>query len=61
LQAHKKYGAAKVTDDASLMEKSGVDVLIVPGRYENIKITTKEDLVFAELIAGRCQCDIGSE
>jgi 2-C-methyl-D-erythritol 4-phosphate cytidylyltransferase len=53
LRAYKKYGAGKVTDDASLVEKLGVDVLIVQGRYENIKITTGEDLLFAGLIAKR--------
>ncbi|MDT8316658.1 MAG: 2-C-methyl-D-erythritol 4-phosphate cytidylyltransferase [bacterium] len=38
------------TDDASLLEAIGVDVKIVMGSYENIKITTPEDLVFAEAI-----------
>lgn len=51
LQAYKKYGKEKVTDDASLVEKLGADVLIVQGSYQNIKITTGEDLLFAGLIA----------
>jgi len=38
------------TDDASLLEAMGLDVKIVMGSYENIKITTPEDLVFAEAI-----------
>lgn len=38
------------TDDASLVEAMGLDVKIVMGSYENIKITTPEDLVFAEAI-----------
>ncbi len=50
LQAYKKYAAGKVTDDASLIEKLGKQVLLVQGRYENIKITTAEDLLFAGLI-----------
>ena len=53
LQAYKKYGGNKVTDDASLIEKLGKQVLLVQGRYENIKITTSEDLLFAGLIAKR--------
>ncbi len=35
------------TDDASLVERLGVEVHIVPGSYSNIKITTPEDLVLA--------------
>lgn len=54
LRAYKKHAAGKVTDDASLIEKLGGDVLIVQGSYQNIKITTGEDLLFAGLIAKRC-------
>ncbi len=53
LKAYKKYSKRNVTDDASLVEKLGKKVKIVPGSYENIKITTKEDLLFAQAIAGR--------
>ena len=39
------------TDDASLVEVfSEVPVTIVPGSYENIKITTPEDLIFGQAI-----------
>lgn len=39
------------TDDASLVEQFAVDaVAIVNGSYENIKITTPEDLIFGEAI-----------
>lgn len=38
------------TDDASLLERLGAEVKLVPGSYENIKITTPEDLVWAEAI-----------
>jgi 2-C-methyl-D-erythritol 4-phosphate cytidylyltransferase (EC 2.7.7.60) len=38
------------TDDASLVERIGEKVFVVPGDYMNIKITTREDLVFAEAI-----------
>lgn len=36
------------TDDASLIERSGGKICIVPGDYRNIKITTPEDLILAE-------------
>ena len=38
------------TDDASLVENIGGRVEIVLGSYENIKITTQEDILFAEMI-----------
>ena len=37
-----------VTDDASVVELMGHKVATALGRYENIKITTPEDLLFAE-------------
>lgn len=39
---------APVTDDASVVELLGKKVVIARGIYENIKITTPEDLIFAE-------------
>lgn len=38
------------TDDASLVERIGIKVYILPGSYTNIKITTPEDLMLAHLI-----------
>jgi len=38
------------TDDAALVERLGERVTIVEGSYENIKITTPEDLVLGEAI-----------
>jgi 2-C-methyl-D-erythritol 4-phosphate cytidylyltransferase len=38
------------TDDSSLVERLGQDVIIVKGNYDNIKLTTPEDLFFAETI-----------
>lgn len=37
-----------VTDDASVVELLGHKVVVALGRYENIKVTTPEDLIFAE-------------
>lgn len=53
IKAYKKYSKNSVTDDASLVEKMGKPVNIIYGRYENIKITTKEDLLIASAIARR--------
>ncbi len=36
------------TDDASLVERNGGKINVVPGDYRNIKITTPEDLILAE-------------
>jgi 2-C-methyl-D-erythritol 4-phosphate cytidylyltransferase / 2-C-methyl-D-erythritol 2,4-cyclodiphosphate synthase len=38
------------TDDASLVERIGLKVKMIAGSYENIKITTPEDLVIAEAL-----------
>ncbi len=44
-----------VTDDAALAEAYGYTVSLTPGSYENIKLTTAEDLVLAEAILRRRQ------
>ena len=51
LRAYGKFKDTDVTDDASLVEKLGVKVAVIPGSYNNIKITTPEDLILAEAIA----------
>jgi len=43
----------EVTDDASAVERIGFKVKLYIGDYENIKITTWEDLALAEIIARR--------
>jgi 2-C-methyl-D-erythritol 4-phosphate cytidylyltransferase len=42
-----------VTDDAMALERYGHAVAVVQGSYENIKITTPEDLLVAESILRR--------
>lgn len=46
------YRQAKydVTDDATLVEKAGYKVKLYMGSYDNIKITTPEDLAIAEIL-----------
>jgi len=55
-EAHRKAGLSGFigTDDASLVERTGTPVRIVPGSESNIKITTPDDRKLAEfLIRGR--------
>jgi 2-C-methyl-D-erythritol 4-phosphate cytidylyltransferase len=48
-----KTKTVSYTDDASIAESLGFKVRIVPGSYENIKVTTPDDLAVAELILKR--------
>lgn len=41
------------TDDASLVERGGIPVGMIPGAIENIKVTTRDDLSFCEMILTR--------
>jgi 2-C-methyl-D-erythritol 4-phosphate cytidylyltransferase len=52
IKAHEKANRENViaTDDTTLTEMMGVKTRIVNGSYDNIKITTREDLVFAKAI-----------
>ncbi len=54
-EAYQKAGDEdfRGTDDAVLMERMGCRIGIVMGSYENLKITTPEDLVIAEAILAR--------
>jgi len=36
------------TDDASLVERLGIEIKVVKGDYNNIKITTPDDLIYAK-------------
>jgi 2-C-methyl-D-erythritol 4-phosphate cytidylyltransferase len=50
-QAHHLAPAQEeATDDTVLVERLGQGVAIFPGSYTNIKITTQEDLLFAEAL-----------
>ena len=46
-----KIGDGEVTDDAMVMEKYGcLNVKLVEGEYQNIKVTTPEDILIASLL-----------
>ncbi len=50
LRAYRKFGRTLVTDDASLVEKTGASVRMVMGSYFNIKVTSLEDIALARAI-----------
>lgn len=50
-EALARFGAEKdATDESQLVEKTGVNVRVVMSDYKNNKITTPEDLTFAEAL-----------
>ena len=42
-----------MTDDALLVERTGIPVKIIEGSEENIKITTPRDLELARFLVGK--------
>ena len=46
-------GGIPVTDDCSAVERMGKEIYLTEGSYENIKITTQEDLALAAAILQR--------
>lgn len=50
--AHALRCGHRATDDAALVEATGVPVRLVPDSVRNLKVTTPEDLALAELLAG---------
>jgi 2-C-methyl-D-erythritol 4-phosphate cytidylyltransferase len=51
--AHAAANDIVATDDSFLAEQIGIHPIIVEGSYENIKITTPDDLLLAELLSKR--------
>ena len=45
-----RQASSEVTDDASLVEQLGYKVKLYMGSYDNIKITTPDDLTLAEVL-----------
>lgn len=48
--AYETEYSSSYTDDASVAEKSGINIKLIPGEYTNIKITTSLDIVIAECL-----------
>ena len=49
-KAYSRIKKFDLTDDAAVVETIGVKAKVVLGDYQNIKITTQEDLIFAQLL-----------
>ena len=49
-EVHHRQIETEVTDDASLVEQSGYRVKLYMGAYDNIKITTTDNLALAEVL-----------
>lgn len=49
-KAYLQLYTEKFTDDASVVEETGVKIHLIEGSYQNIKITFPEDIAIAEVI-----------
>lgn len=49
-KAYARDEESSLTDDASVAEKAGFPIFLFDGSYENIKITTPEDLAIAQAL-----------
>lgn len=49
-KAYEQKEDPTLTDDASVAERAGFSISLFEGSYENIKITTSEDLLIAEAL-----------
>ncbi|MBL3656736.1 2-C-methyl-D-erythritol 4-phosphate cytidylyltransferase [Fulvivirga sediminis] len=52
-QAYEIDEVPSLTDDASVAEKAGHKISLFEGSYDNIKVTTPEDLIIAEALMNR--------
>ena len=55
LAAHRKFGHESVTDDMAMAELAGLKIEAVAGEERNLKITTQDDMAFAEKLLGGAQ------
>jgi len=51
-KAYEQPYSAHFTDDASVVEQSGVAIHLIEGHHQNIKITFPEDIAIAEMMLG---------
>lgn len=57
--AYDRHRGRPATDDATLVSRAGYAVRIVPGRRDNLKITTPEDLAIASALLSRRESETG--
>ena len=61
LKAHRQFKTVFVTDDMALAEAAGLTITKVDGEESNMKITTQDDLLYAErLLTGGYEFRTGS-
>lgn len=53
LAAHEAFAGRALTDDAAVAEAAGLDIALVPGSPDNMKITQAEDFGMAEILLTR--------
>ena len=53
LDAHRKAAGQTLTDDAAVAEAAGLQVALVAGSPDNMKLTQAEDFGMAEILLGR--------
>ncbi len=58
LAAHRAAAGLDLTDDAAVAERAGLRVVLVPGKEENFKVTTQDDLSRAERAVTRTLGDM---
>ncbi len=58
LEAHRSVAGSQLTDDASVAEKVGIPVTLVPSNSDNMKITNPDDLGRAARALGQNYGDI---
>lgn len=54
-RAYQNAANTAFTDDATVAENDGNEIFLVEGSYENIKVTTREDLYLAQALAEKRQ------
>ncbi len=59
LQAHDACRGAELTDDAAVAERAGISVGLVVGGEDNVKITTRDDMMTAENKLGQWETRTG--
>lgn len=52
LAAHRKFGHESVTDDMAMAELAEMTIEAIAGEERNLKITTQDDMAFAENLLG---------
>tara|TARA_B100000686_G_scaffold350025_1_gene444820 strand:+ start:1112 stop:2272 length:1161 start_codon:yes stop_codon:yes gene_type:complete len=54
LAGHKKYAGLGLSDDAAVAQKAGMEIRLVHGNEENLKITTSKDLEKGHQLMSKC-------